>query len=75
MNFGAIYAGTKPEWLARPLVHYSSLHIESLVKRIGNVPHLPLGQALGKAPAKRKIDPVTWEQINKYTRVYNDAKH
>ena len=53
----------------------SSLHIESLIKRIGNISNLPLGQALRKAVVRRRIDPVTWGQIDRYTRIYNDAKH
>jgi len=62
-------------WHTRDLVEMSSLHIESLVKRIGNVFNLPLGAALRNAIVKNKVDPVTWKQIDTYTRVYNDAKH
>lgn len=64
-----------PEWHARDLVEMSSLHIESLVKRIGNVLHLPLGAALRNVIVKRKIDPTTWSQIEAFTYIYNDAKH
>jgi hypothetical protein len=34
MYFEMAYEGSKPEWLTRTLVQMSSLHIESLVKRI-----------------------------------------
>jgi hypothetical protein len=63
------------EWLARDLVEMSSLHIESLIKNIGSVFHLPLGAALQKAVVKSKVDPMTWKQINTFTHIYNDAKH
>ena len=62
-------------WHARDLVEMSSLHIESLIKRIGNVLQLPLGAALRKAIVRRKVDPTTWRQIEAFTHIYNDAKH
>lgn len=64
-----------PEWHARDLVEMSSLHIESLVKNIGSVFHLPLGAALRNALVKSKVDTITWMQIEKFTQIYNDAKH
>jgi hypothetical protein len=45
------------------------------VKRIGRVWRLPLGQALRETVVKAKLDPVTWQQLSKYTHIYNDAKH
>lgn len=63
------------EWLSRDIVQMSSLHIEGLVKRVGRVFHLPLGTALRKAVVERKVDPVTWDRIARFTKVYNDAKH
>jgi len=63
------------EWDSRDIVEMSSLHIESLIKRIGQVGFLPLGQALGNMFVKSKVDLVTWEQIKRYTRIYNSAKH
>ena len=63
------------EWLARDLVEMSSAHIEALVKNIGQISRLPLGAALRNLAVKRKVDPVTWKQIDRFTRIYNDAKH
>jgi hypothetical protein len=53
----------------------SSLHLEALVKRIGGAKYLPLGQALRNIIAKQKIDPTIWNQLDRYTRIYNAAKH
>jgi len=64
-----------PLWLTRDIVERSSLHIEGLIKNIGNVFHLPLGAALRNAIVKSKVDPVTWKQIDMFTHIYNDAKH
>jgi hypothetical protein len=63
------------EWLARDLVKMSSLHIESLIKNIGDIFHLPLGAALRNAIVKRKVNPETWKQIDSFVYIYNDAKH
>jgi hypothetical protein len=62
-------------WLMRDVVEMGSLHIEGLIKRIGNVFDLPLGAALRNAIVKRKVHPITWRQIAMYTHIYNDAKH
>jgi hypothetical protein len=62
-------------WLMRDVVEMSSLHIEGLVKKIGNVFHFPLGKALRNIIVKTKLDPITWRQIDTYTGIYNDAKH
>ncbi len=64
-----------PLWLTRDIVEMSSLHIEGLIKNIGNVFHLPLGAALRNAIVKKKVDPTTWNQIDGFTHIYNDAKH
>jgi hypothetical protein len=63
------------EWLARDLVEMSSAHIEALVKNIGQIRHLPLGAALRNAVVKRKVTPATWKLVDRFTRIYNDAKH
>lgn len=63
------------EWLARDLIKMSSLHIESLIKNIGNVFHLPLGAALRNVIVKSKVHSMTWKQIDTFTHIYNDAKH
>ena len=63
------------EWDSRDIVEMSSLHIESLIKRIGQVGFLPLGQALGNVIVKSKVDANTWNQIKRYTGIYNSAKH
>jgi hypothetical protein len=53
----------------------SSLHLEELVKRIGHLSFLPLGNLLRQAIVKRNIDPELWGQLWRYTAIYNDAKH
>lgn len=63
------------EWVARAIVEMSSAHVESLVKRIGGWRFLPLGAALRKASVLKKVDPVTWGQIERFTPIYNEAKH
>ncbi len=63
------------EWLTRAIVQMSSAHIEALVKRIGGFGFLPLGRGLREASVRRRLDPVTWDQIMRFTPVYNDAKH
>lgn len=61
--------------LTRGVVQMSALHIESVVKRIGAVPTWPLGKALRHSLVKLVVDPVTWDQIDRFTAIYNDAKH
>jgi hypothetical protein len=65
------------EWRSRLIIHMSSLHVESLVKRIGTVSHLPwpLGRAMRESVVRNKIDRHTWNCISKFTAVYNQAKH
>lgn len=75
VHFHPAYKKYDIEWATRDVIEMSSLHLESLIKRIGKVWHLPLGQALRNAVVKAKVDPVTWGQISRYTRIYNDAKH
>jgi hypothetical protein len=74
-HFQRMLGSDVDEWPARDIVEMSSLHIEALVKRIGNAMNFPLGKALRNVLARRRIDPVTWDQIDRYTRIYNDAKH
>ncbi len=64
-----------PIWHARDLVENSSLHIESLIKNIGRVFHFPLGKALRNTIVRAKLDNQTWTQIDRFTQIYNDAKH
>ena len=64
-----------PEWHTRDLIEMSSDHIESLIKNIGGVFHLPLGAALRNAIVKKKVNSTTWTQIEMFTHIYNDAKH
>lgn len=66
---------SEPAWLARGVVQMSAPHIESVVKRIGAVPGWPLGRALRHSLVKKVVDPVTWEQVNRFTDIYNEAKH
>ena len=63
------------EWSTRNLVYMSSLHIESLVKRISETSRFPLGRALGERLAKQRIAPGTYEKLKRLTSVYNAAKH
>lgn len=64
-----------PLWLTRDIVEMSSLHIESLIKNIGEIANLPLGKALRNVVVKQKVDSVTWKQLDTFTHIYNDAKH
>lgn len=63
------------EWRARDIVEMSSLHIEALIKRIGNLFHLPLGAVLRRPVVKARLDAATFAQVERFTRIYNDAKH
>jgi len=63
------------EWLARDIVEMSSVHIESLIKRIGKFGFLPLGTVLRKPLVKRRLDPTTWAQVERFTTIFNQAKH
>jgi hypothetical protein len=64
------------EWFTRIMVHMSSLHIEVLVKAIGETPRLPLGPALRQSLLKRRInDDISWRQLDTLREVNNDAKH
>jgi hypothetical protein len=64
------------EWFTRGMVHMSSLHIEVLVKAIGETPWLPLGAALRRELLKRRInDDILWRQMDRLREVNNDAKH
>lgn len=63
------------KWETRRIVQDSSLHIEALVKRVTATPHLPLGQALRSQGVKQVLGVSLWSQLDRFTRVYNDAKH
>lgn len=73
--FEMIARESQAEWLTREVVHMSSLHIENLVKRIGRVQRMPLGKVLREIVVKRKLAPVLWDQIVRYTAMYNASKH
>lgn len=62
-------------WLTRYIVYMSALHIESVVKRIGAVPKWPLGKALRSQLVRRVVDRPTWNRIDRFAGIYNDAKH
>ena len=63
------------ELLARATVHMSGLHLESLLKRIGQIGRIPLGQAIGHQLIRHKLDPITLEQMKGFKDIYNAAKH
>lgn len=73
--FELAYEGSEPEWLTRSLVQMSSLHIESLVKRIAGGSQYPLGRVLRDIRVRQKIAPDVWLRIDSFTRIYNEAKH
>jgi hypothetical protein len=78
MYFKAFVSKVKlddPLWLTRDVVEMSSLHIEGLIKNIGSIARLPLGTALHKAIVRQRVEPDTWQQIDTFTHIYNDAKH
>jgi len=62
-------------WHARDIVEMSSLHIESLVKRIGNIFGLPLGALLARPIVRRRLDAITLDRLQRFTAIYNAAKH
>jgi hypothetical protein len=62
-------------WRSRDIVEMASLHIEALVKRVGRVWRLPLGQALREQVVRQRVDAVTHGRIRRFVRIYNDAKH
>jgi hypothetical protein len=63
------------DWLARHVVHMSSLHIESLVKRVGEIGRLPLGGLLHQQLVKARLDTDTLRQLGLINQVFNVAKH
>jgi hypothetical protein len=63
------------EWTARETVHMAGLHLESLIKRVGQVGPVPLGAALRHILVRPKLDPVLWQQMVRFAKVYNAAKH
>jgi hypothetical protein len=67
--------GSLAPWLTRTLVQMSGILLESLIKRIAGVDRLPLGAALAKPLAKRKINGENWDQLQQFSRIYNAAKH
>jgi hypothetical protein len=73
--FVMVANGSGAEWLTRSIVHMSSVHLESLTKRIGHVPMLPLGTALREPSIQRAVHPQTILQLKAYAQVFNAAKH
>lgn len=63
------------DWRTRDIIQMSSLHIESLIKRVGKIGSLPLGAALGKAVVRTKVDSLTYSVINQFVAIYNASKH
>lgn len=61
-------------WRAREVVEMSGLHLESLLKRIGHEPFLPLGDILLRR-LKPQVDQETWQQLSLFKEVHTDAKH
>lgn len=63
------------EWTTRETVHMAGLHLESLIKRAGQLWKIPLGTALGKPIIRSKLSPESWQQLKTFSQVYNIAKH
>jgi hypothetical protein len=63
------------ECFSRDIIEMSCMHIEELIKRIGGLWRLPLGQAIHNAIVRSTVDPITWDQIKRFVYIYNDAKH
>lgn len=57
------------------MVQASSAHVEALVKRIGRLQRLPLGTAIRHRLIRAVVDPVTIDQVTRYSAVYNASKH
>lgn len=75
MHFAKMSKHTDGAWLSRHIVHMASLHIESLVQRIGLVHRLPLGRAIREKVFRAKVDGQTWDRLERFRHIYNDAKH
>lgn len=78
LQYCGMYLGAEAsirEWTARETVHMAGLHLESLIKRVGRVGPLPLGGALRHVLVRPKLDPVLWQQLVAFSKVYNAAKH
>ena len=78
LQYCSMYLGAEAsirEWTARETVHMAGLHLESLIKRVGRVGRLPLGGALRHILVRPKLDPVHWQQLVAFSKVYNAAKH
>jgi hypothetical protein len=78
LHYCAVYLvdpGQDVGWMARPVVQMSGAHLEQLVKRIGPLSFLSLGNLLKQTIVKRRIHPVTWDQLWRYRVIYNAAKH
>lgn len=63
------------DWFSREVIHMASLHIESLVLRIGLAHRIPLGRAIHAKVFKGKVDRRTWMLLDRFRHIYNDAKH
>lgn len=70
-----LFLGEGIEWRTREIVETSSAHIEGLIKRVGRLRFLPLGTALRKASVKKALDARTWDQVARFTPIYNESKH
>ena len=75
MWFSHLEGGQGSNYATRYLVLMACVHIESLVKRIAGEPRFPLGQALHALRAKQRIPAKTLHIAQRFTRMYNDAKH
>lgn len=62
-------------WLTRGIVEASCAHIESLIKRIGSVPRLPLGKALRNRRVASMLEPELFAQVAAFATIYNASKH
>ncbi len=78
LQYCAVHLGSRAgneEWLTREVVEMGGLHLEGLVKRIGGLRFVPLGQGLRRARVRRNLEAATADQLDRYARVHNAAKH
>jgi hypothetical protein len=63
------------DYATRFVVLMSSVHVEALVKRVVGESRSPLGKALQSLLARQRIPRKTHRLAQRFTKMYNDAKH
>ena len=78
LQYCAVHLGdadADEDWRTREIVEMSGLHLEGLVKRIGGLQFVPLGEGLRRARVRRKLDATTLDQLDRFAKIHNVAKH